>query len=96
MWKGVKGRKAIVAFFCREIPKRRAGQGTDLFSELCRASKEDGSPLTDQEVADHMSFLMMAATISTKARLTPFACGPSSIPRKEVAAKSSVSCLMAG
>jgi cytochrome P450 len=61
MWKGVKGREAIVAFFCREIPKRRAGQATDLFSELCRATKEDGSLLTDQEVADHMSFLMMAA-----------------------------------
>jgi cytochrome P450 len=29
MWKGVKGREAIVAFFCREIPKRRAGQATD-------------------------------------------------------------------
>jgi cytochrome P450 len=32
-----------------------------LFSELCRATKEDESLLTDQEIADHMSFLMMAA-----------------------------------
>jgi cytochrome P450 len=61
MWKGVKGRDVIIAFFCQEIPKRRAGQATDLFSELCRATKEDGSLLTDQEIADHMSFLMMAA-----------------------------------
>ena len=61
MWKGVKGRKVIVAFFCQEIPGRRAGQAADLFSELCRATKEDGSLLTDQEIADHMSFLMMAA-----------------------------------
>src|SRR5262245_24337594 len=61
MWKGVKGREAIVSFFCQEIPRRRAGQATDLFSELCRATKEDGSRLTDQEVVDHMSFLMMAA-----------------------------------
>ena len=61
MWKGVKGREVIVAFFCQEIPRRRAGQATDLFSELCRATKEDGSLLTDQEIADHMSFLMMAA-----------------------------------
>jgi cytochrome P450 len=59
--KASRGGKAIVAFFCQEIPKRRAGQATDLFSELCRATKEDGSLLTDQEVADHMSFLMMAA-----------------------------------
>jgi cytochrome P450 len=61
MWKGVKGRQTIVAFFRQEIPKRRTGQATDLFSELCRATKEDGSLLTDQEIADHMSFLMMAA-----------------------------------
>jgi cytochrome P450 len=61
MWRGVKGREAIVAFFRQEIPRRRAGQATDLFSELCRATKEDGSLLTDQEIADHMSFLMMAA-----------------------------------
>ena len=61
MWRGVKGREVISAFFGGEIPKRRAGQATDLFSELCRATKEDGSLLTDQEIIDHMSFLMMAA-----------------------------------
>jgi cytochrome P450 len=61
MWKGMKGREVVVAFFCKEIPRRRAGNATDLFSELCRATKEDGSLLTDQEIADHMSFLMMAA-----------------------------------
>jgi cytochrome P450 len=61
MWKGVKGRETIIAFFREQIPERRAGQATDLFSELCRATKEDGSLLTEQEIADHMSFMMMAA-----------------------------------
>jgi cytochrome P450 len=61
MWKGVKGRETIVTFFRQEIPRRRAGQAADLFSELCRATKEDGTLLTDQEISDHMSFLMMAA-----------------------------------
>src|SRR5262249_28153366 len=61
MWRGVRGRDDIGQFFRQEIPKRRAGQSSDLFSELCRATKEDGSLLTDQEIADHMSFLMMAA-----------------------------------
>ena len=70
MRKGVNGREAIVAFFCREIPRRRAGQATDLFSELCRATKEDGSLLTDQEIADHMSFLMMAAHDTLTSSLT--------------------------
>ena len=61
MWRGVKGRKVIVDFFSSEIPKRRHGQATDLFSELCRATKEDGSLLSSQEIADHMNFLMLAA-----------------------------------
>jgi cytochrome P450 len=51
----------IVDFFTNEIPKRRHGQGADLFSELCRATKEDGSLLSTQEIADHMNFLMLAA-----------------------------------
>ena len=70
MWKGVKGREVIIAFFCQEIPRRRAGQASDLLSELCRATKEDGSLLTDQEIADHMSFLMMAAHDTLTSSLT--------------------------
>src|SRR5262245_30704904 len=70
MWRGVKGRQLIVTFFKQEIPTRRSGQGTDLFSELCRARKEDGSLLSDQEIADHMSFLMMAAHDTLTSSLT--------------------------
>src|SRR5262249_10738501 len=70
MWRGVRGRQAILTFLRREIPARRSGQGTDLFSELCRTRKEDGSLLSDQEIADHMSFLMMAAHDTLTSSLT--------------------------
>jgi len=70
MWRGVKGRQAIVAFLKQEIPSRRSGHGTDLFSELCRTYKEDGSLLSEQEIADHMSFLMMAAHDTLTSSLT--------------------------
>jgi len=33
-----------------------------LFSQLCQATHEDGALLSTQDVVDHMSFLMMAAT----------------------------------
>jgi cytochrome P450 len=33
----------------------------DIFSQICRATHEDGSLLTDDEIVDHMNFLMMAA-----------------------------------
>lgn len=61
MHRGVKARAYMMDFFAREIPPRRQSQANDLFTELCRASKEDGSLLTDQEIMDHMNFLMLAA-----------------------------------
>jgi cytochrome P450 len=70
MRRGVRGRSAICAFFEKEIPRRRDGKGSDLFSELCRASGEDGALLTHQEIIDHMSFLMMAAHDTLTSSLT--------------------------
>jgi cytochrome P450 len=61
MYRGVQGRKRIIELFSREIPRRRAAGGEDIFSQLCRASYEDGSLLSAQDIVDHMSFLMMAA-----------------------------------
>jgi cytochrome P450 len=69
MYKGVKAREYLIDLFLREIPKRRTGEGQDFFSQFCRAVDEDGQPLSDQAIADHMNFLMMAAhdTITSSA-----------------------------
>ncbi len=61
MAKGVRGRRLVAEFLRQEISKRRAGQAGDLFSELCRVRHEDGSLLSDQEIINHMIFLMGAA-----------------------------------
>ena len=61
MRRGVLGRALIVDYFSGQVPLRRERGGEDLFSQLCRATHEDGSLMTAQEIADHMSFLMMAA-----------------------------------
>lgn len=61
MYRGVKGRERIVAYFSQQVPIRRERGGEDLFSQLCRATDEDGAPLSTQDIVDHMSFLMMAA-----------------------------------
>jgi cytochrome P450 len=61
MRRGVKGRDYLLDYFGREVPKRRDGDGQDIFSQICRATHEDGSLLTDDEIVDHMNFLMMAA-----------------------------------
>ena len=69
MGKGVAGRKYLLEYFGREVPKRRDGDGDDMFSQICRATHEDGALLSDDEIIDHMNFLMMAAhdTITSSA-----------------------------
>jgi cytochrome P450 len=69
MRKGVRARDYLIDLFKREIPARRAGDGQDFFSQFCRATDEAGQPLSDQAIADHMNFLMMAAhdTITSSA-----------------------------
>jgi cytochrome P450 len=69
MGKGVSGRKLLLDYFGREVPKRRASDGQDMFSQICRATNDDGTLLSDDEIVDHMNFLMMAAhdTITSSA-----------------------------
>jgi cytochrome P450 len=52
------------------IGKKRGDAGGDMFSRLCRARSESGEVFTDQEVLDHMIFLMMAAHDTTTSTLT--------------------------
>ena len=68
----VKGRQRIVAYFSEQIPIRRDKGGEDLFSQLCRATHEDGALLSTEDIIDHMSFLMMAAHDTLTSSLTSF------------------------
>ncbi len=73
MARGVEGRKRIVAYFSEQIPIRRAKEdGDDLFSQLCKARHDDGALLSEQDIIDHMSFLMMAAHDTLTSSLTSF------------------------
>ncbi len=69
MGRGVAGRKFLLEYFGKEVPKRRAGNAQDMFSQFCRATTEEGALLSDGEIIDHMNFLMMAAhdTITSSA-----------------------------
>jgi cytochrome P450 len=72
MARGVRGRARIVAYFSEQIPIRREKGGEDLFSQLCRATHEDGALLSTQDIIDHMNFLMMAAHDTLTSSLTSF------------------------
>jgi cytochrome P450 len=75
MRRGVKARAFMCEYFGREIPKRRGASGDDIFTQICNAVHEDEvtgkeRPLTDQEIIDHMNFLMMAAHDTLTSSLT--------------------------
>jgi cytochrome P450 len=72
-YRGLKGREFMLTFLGSLLEKKRADQGADMFSRLCRARTEEGDVLRDTAILDHMIFLMMAAhdtTTSTLCSLT--------------------------
>ena len=70
MWRGVKGRAFLVGLMRRQLADKKATEGPDLFSQLCHARGESGERFSDDEVVNHMIFLMMAAHDTTTSTLT--------------------------
>jgi cytochrome P450 len=70
MWRGIRGRELLVKRFRALLPEKRATHSNDFFSEFCHAQSEQGERFTDQEIIDHMIFLMMAAHDTTTSTLT--------------------------
>ena len=56
-----QGRKLLEDFLRHYLPARRAEETDDIFSVLCHIEDEDGARFTDDDVVNHMIFLMMAA-----------------------------------
>lgn len=63
--RGMNGRRYLVNYFTRLIPKKRTGNDQDVFSHFCREKNEAGEYFSDIEIADHMIFLMLAAHDTT-------------------------------
>ncbi|MDA3630642.1 cytochrome P450 [Saccharopolyspora oryzae] len=59
--RGLRGRRMLESYFRERIPAKRAGSGQDLFSVLCRAETEDGDRYSDDDIVNHMIFVLMAA-----------------------------------
>lgn len=59
--RGLAGRRVLEEFFASQLPAKRASDGTDLFSVLCHAESDTGERFTDDDVVNHMIFVLMAA-----------------------------------
>ena len=68
---GLRGRQVLEYYFRASLPAKRASDSDDLFAALCHARTDEGEVFTDDDVVNHMIFLMMAAhdtsTITTRA-----------------------------
>ncbi|AXT86527.1 cytochrome P450 [Aeromicrobium sp. A1-2] len=59
--RALRGRTLLEEFFGRHLAEKRANPGTDLFSVLCQVTTEDGETFSDEDIVNHMIFLLMAA-----------------------------------
>jgi cytochrome P450 len=69
-WRGMRGRAFLKGYFASQIEERRRSNRTDMFSQLCRAEDEAGGRLSDEEIAQHMIFLVLAAHDTTASAIT--------------------------
>lgn len=74
MGRGVAGRKYVTEFLKPQIEERRRNENRqDMFSQFCRVQRDDGSYMSDDEIVDHMNFLILAAHDTTTSSLTSLA-----------------------
>jgi cytochrome P450 len=70
-WRGLKAREYLENYFDARVKERRGKDGNDLLTVLCHSEDEDGNTFSDEDIVNHMIFLMMAAhdtsTITTAA-----------------------------
>ncbi|SMX39190.1 cytochrome P450 [Maliponia aquimaris] len=68
--RGIQARAALIARFHALVAERRGAGGEDFFSQMCRATDEEGRRWSGAEIADHFNFLMMAAHDTTASGLS--------------------------
>lgn len=72
-WKGLRSRKILEEFFYENIGAKRARETPDLFSVLCHAESDEGHRFTDDDVVNHMIFVLMAAHDTSTITMTQMA-----------------------
>lgn len=68
--RGLKGRALLDSFFRDRIDARRNSQSKDMFTLLCKATTDEGGSFSDDDIVNHMIFLLMAAHDTVTSSLT--------------------------
>ncbi|MET0994916.1 MAG: cytochrome P450, partial [Mycobacterium sp.] len=72
-WRGLQARKVLEDYFSARFRERRNATGTDMLTVLCHTEDEDGNSFTDEDIVNHMIFVMMAAHDTSTSTLTTMA-----------------------
>src|ERR1700759_5049615 len=79
-WRGMQARELLENYFRERVKERRGKDGNDLLTVLCQTEDEDGNSFSDEDIVNHMIFLMMAAhdtsTSTTTTMAYPLAAHP--------------------
>src|ERR1700737_5003764 len=57
-WRGLRERKVLEEYFIQRVQERRKADGTDMLTVLCQTEDEDGNSFSDDDIVNHMIFLM--------------------------------------
>ena len=68
--KGLKARAFLEDYFKSRIEQKRNSDEKDAFSYFCKEKKDNGEYFSDDEIANHVVFLMLAAHDTTASTLT--------------------------
>ena len=69
----MQARKVLEDYFTERVKERRKAQGTDMLTVLCHTEDEDGNSFSDEDIVNHMIFLMMAAHDTSTSTTTTMA-----------------------
>jgi cytochrome P450 len=72
-WHGLRARAVLEDYFTERVKDRRTAGGTDMLTVLCHTEDEDGNSFTDEDIVNHMIFLMMAAHDTSTSTATTMA-----------------------
>ncbi len=72
-WRGLQARKVLDQYFEERVKEKRNSDSTDMLTVLCHTADEDGNTFSDQDIVNHMIFLMMAAHDTSTSTLTTMA-----------------------
>jgi cytochrome P450 len=72
-WRGLQERNVLEHYFAERVNERRNAHGTDMLTVLCHTEDEEGNRFSDDDIVNHMIFLMMAAHDTSTSTTTTMA-----------------------